>query len=196
MASRPQLLTGARGVIDLTRTTDAGPVTKTVAFSTDITINVRHTVKQTFTIGDMNASAIDSISYDVDVSVGRVVPVTTVDADSSVQNGAPPSSGAALQEGSIGGTGIQDTTISAIAIGFEEVLNLIRSADDIVIRITDRNSGMDIGRVSGCRFSGRSMTMNAGDTATERLNFTGIYDAGMKVGAGPSDNSATDGYGV
>lgn len=173
MASRPQLLSGARGLIKNGSTV--------LAVATDITVNTRHNVRPTYTIGDMNASAIDTLSYDVDVSVGRVIPVNAKDSDANLQSGTE-----------TGRTG----TITAIELGLETVIALMTSADDLNIVLQDRVTGATIASVKGCRFSGRTESMNATDIANERLNFTGIYDAGYSAPGGLPDNSATDGYGL
>lgn len=170
MAS-PQLLSGARGLIK------NGAVT--LAIATDITVNVRHNVRPTYVIGDMNAAAIDSLAYDVDVSVGRVIPVNAKNADSD--------------KGKVTGTNAE---ISSIGLRLEAILAKIISASDINIVLQDRVTSAIIASVKGCRFSGRTQSMNANDIANERINFIGIYDAGYSATGGPSDNSATDGYGL
>lgn len=173
MASTPQLLSGARGLIL--------NGTNILAITTDITINVRHNVRPTYVLGDMNAAAIDSITYDVDVSIGRVIPMNSAHANTD------------LPAGTVTGSNAE---ISAISVGLEPVLATMISANDINIILQDRVTGATIGSVQGCRFSGRSMSTNATDIASERLNFVGIYDAGYAGQGGTPDNSATGGYGV
>lgn len=165
--ANPQLLSGARGLIFKGQTA--------IAVATDITVNVRHSVRPTFVVGDMNAAAIDSLSYDVDVSVGRVIPVNKVDADASATN-TP----------SVAGS---NSEISAISLGMEVVIAAMTSASDIVIALQDRVTGAYIASVQGCRFSGRTQSMNANDIANERINFVGIYDAGYAGASGNPDNT-------
>jgi hypothetical protein len=165
--SNPQLLSGARGVIFKGQTA--------LAVATDITVNVRHTVRPTFVLGDMNAAAIDSLSYDVDVSVGRVIPVNTQNADAGAAN-RPAVAGS-------------NAEISAVSLGLETVIAAMTSSSDITIALQDRVSGAYIASVQGCRFSGRTQSMNANDIANERINFVGIYDAGYASASGGSDNT-------
>ena len=177
MAS-PQLLSGARGLIQL-----FNPDTKqfeTIAFSTDINVNIRAAVRPTYVMGRMNAGAIDTLMYDADVSVGRVVPVNAPDA--------------ALNAGSVAP---RPETATAIQAGLETAINLMVSANDLNFALQDKVTGAYVASVKGCRFSGRNFTMNAGDIANERLNFVGIYDAGYQASDGPADNTTeAEGYGV
>jgi hypothetical protein len=173
--ANPQLLSGARGVIKNGESV--------LAFATDITVNVRHNVRPTYVMGRMNAGAIDSLSYDVDVSVGRVIPVNAKDADYDPAN-TP-------------NTEVRESSISAISVGLEAIIAQMVASGDLNIVLTDRATGATISSVKGCRFTGRSMSMNANDVASERLTFQGIYDAGYTgTGGGQPENSATDGYGV
>lgn len=175
MSANPQLLSGARGLIF--------QGTTALAVATDISVNVRHTVRPTFVVGDMNAAAIDSISYDVDVSVGRVIPMNTSAANGDA-TATPPVTGT-------------NGEISAIALGLEAILATITSASDITIALQDHVTGAYIASVQGCRFSGRTQSMNANDIANERLTFVGIYDSGYAAAAGNPDNTATFlGYGL
>lgn len=176
----PQLLSGARGQIY--------NGTTLLAVATDITVNVRHNVRPTYVIGDENAAAIDSLAYDVDVSIGRVIPVNlTSDATNSVPPAAVPPGPAVTST---------ENKISAISLGLEAVLNTVISAPDIYIVLQDRVTGATIASVQGCRFSGRTQSMNANDIANERLNFVGIYDGGYAAPGGTAENSATTGYGL
>jgi hypothetical protein len=186
MASNPQLLSGARGVIL------SG--TNALAIATDITINVRHNVTPTFVIGDMNAAAIDSLAYDVDVSIGRVIPVNSANATPNPSK-TPPVAGSNQSTGSFDGAP-SVTAISAIGLGLEETIAAITSAADLYIVLQDRVTGATIASVQGCRFSGRTQSMNANAIATERLSFVGIYDAGYTGTNGTPDNTATGGYGL
>lgn len=175
MSANPQLLSGARGLIF--------QGTTVLAVATDISVNVRHTVRPTFVMGDMNAAAIDSLSYDVDVSVGRVIPVNTSSAS------ADPT-----KDPKVVGNNAE---ISAISLGLEQVIAQITSSSDIVIALQDRVTGAYIASVQGCRFSGRTQSMNANDIANERLTFVGIYDSGYQPSSGNPDNTVAQlGYGL
>jgi hypothetical protein len=171
--ANPQLLSGARGLIK--------NGSQTLAIATDITVNIRHNVRPTHVVGDMNAAAIDTLAYDVDVSIGRVIPVNAFNADAD------------LAARKVTGN---DSEVSSIEIGLEPVLNVITSAQDINIVLQDRVTEATIASVKGCRFSGRTQSMNANDIANERINFVGIYDAGYSASGGSPSNSATDGYGL
>ena len=76
--ARPQLLSGARGLIQIFNR--ESQQFETIAYSTDINISVRSNVRPTYVMGRMNAGAIDTLAYDVEVSIGRVVPVNAPDA--------------------------------------------------------------------------------------------------------------------
>jgi hypothetical protein len=172
--ANPQLLSGARGQIY--------NGTTLLAVATDITVNVRHNVRPTYVIGDENAKAIDSLAYDVDVSIGRVIPVNVSDPQV-----------ASVTAGVVKGTNAE---ISSISLGLEAVLNTITSATDINIVLQDRVTGATIANVQGCRFSGRTQSMNSNDIANERINFVGIYDAGYAAKGKDPANTATGGYGL
>lgn len=159
MAS-PQLLSGARGLIQALNT-DTGQF-ETLAFSTDITVNVRQGVRQTYVVGRMNPGAIDSLTYDVDVSIGRVVPVNKT----------------ATGEGPVTADSARQSTATALGIGLEPLIQTFIESEDISIAVQDKVTGVYISSVRNCRFSGRSLGINANDIAQERLNFVGIYDTG------------------
>ncbi len=148
--ANPQLLSGARGLIQKFNR-ETGQF-ETLAFATDISVNERAGVRQTWVMGSMNPAAIDPLSIDVDVSIGRVVPVNNPDGS----NKNP----------------------SAIAAGLETVINQMVSAEDLNIALQDKVTGKYILSVKNCRFAGRTFGTNAGDVANERFAFTGIYDSG------------------
>lgn len=181
MSAKPQLLTGARGLIQKYVVENNVGSYQTIAFATDISVNVRHGVRPTYVVGRMNAGAIDSLTYDVDVSIGRVIPVhkndAGLDADGKIVETA------------------ETTVHTAIGAGLEKVINAIVSADDLVIALEDKITGKKVANVIGCRFAGRGFNSNAGDISNERLRFVGIYDAGAKVGDA-QENTATTGYGL
>jgi hypothetical protein len=158
--ANPQLLSGARGLIQ-SLNTDTGQF-ETLGFATDITINIRQGVRQTYVVGRMNAGAIDSLTYDVDVSIGRVVPVNTT----------------ATGEGPVTADTARQQTATAVGIGLEPIIQTFVGSEDLSIALQDKVTGVYVSSIRNCRFSGRSLGTNANDIAQERLNFVGIYDTG------------------
>jgi len=66
---KPQLLSGARGVVKINNTT-------VLAYCTDISIDVSHRVQPVHTFGSINARSVEPIqSGPCTVSIGRVIPV-------------------------------------------------------------------------------------------------------------------------
>lgn len=184
MAAKPQLLTGARGLIQ--KLVDNNY--QTIAFATDISVNVRHGVRPTYVVGRMNAGAIDSLTYDVDVSIGRVIPVH--------KNGANAADGIEFDEKTGKITETSTTAVhTAIGAGLERIITEIVSADDLVIALEDKVTKKKVANVIGCRFAGRGFNSNAGDLSNERLRFVGIYDAGAKIDD-KQENTAVTGYGL
>jgi hypothetical protein len=183
MATRPQLFSGVRGQFSFTRTDPASgkSETKFFAFATDISVSVRHSVRPSYVLGDMNAIAIDSLSYDVDVSVGRLVPINDSDPTKATAKSTP-------GQINTGGYGLTN----AINAGLEVSIASILVSDSVSLDIIDRTTGKTLASVKECRFAGRSTALNAQDVMQERLNFVGIYDAGYEG----DSNSATLGYGV
>ena len=156
-----------------------------LAFATDITVNIRHTVRPSYVVGEMNAKFIDSLMYDVDASVGRLIPVS--------RDGAPIDTSAHALE------------VEARTGGQHETGQPDQYLDDLIftgelnIMLQDRITGKFIANVKGCRFSGRTLNTTSNDVANERLNFIGIYDAGdetFQQAAGAQKQSAEMGYGV
>lgn len=186
MSTNPQLLSGARGVIY------NGKIA--LAIATDISVNVRHAVRPTFVVGDMNAAAIDSLSYDVDVSIGRVIPVNLFSTTPNPA-GTPPVAGSNQSTGSYDGAP-SATAISAIGLGLEATIASMITAKDLNIVLQDRVTQQTIASVQGCRFSGRTQSLTANDLANERLTFVGIYDSGNTNAVAPNAQSAITGYGV
>lgn len=164
--ARPQLLSGARGLIK--RYNPNTQQFEPLAFATDISVNVRIGNNPTYVMGNMNPRMIDPISYDVDVSVGRVIPMNAPD------NSNPRSS-----------------TVTAIGIGLETIIAQMVSAEDIVISLQDKVTGKHLTSVHGCRFAGRNIRAGATDIGAESINFVGIYDSGYE-----GENAAQTGYGV
>lgn len=171
--ARPQLLSGARGVIK--RYNPATQSFEPIAFATDITVNVRVGNTPTYVMGRMNAGAIDPTSYDVDVSIGRVIPMNAPNAQASNAPSLAPRS----------------QTVTAIGVGLETVVSQMVSAEDIVIAIQDKVTGKYVSAVRGCRFAGRGLRSGATDVGAESINFVGIYDSGFE-----GENAASSGYGL
>lgn len=192
MATRPQLVSGARGLIQALN--DDGTIIN-LGFATDINVNVRHSVKPTYVMGEMNAAAIDSLTYDVDCSIGRVIPVNASDA--AVDSGgnppvAPRSSTVTSRdiglEANSGGTHTTGT-----AAGF---FNDMIFTGELNIVLQDRVTGAYIASVKSCRFAGRTLNNTSGDLSNERLNFVGIYDTGYIAKNGQPRQAPEMGYGV
>lgn len=194
-ATTPQLLSGARGVISVTYSDDAGArTTRVLAVALDISVNVRESVRETYVMGELNPVALDPVAIDVDCSVGRVVPVNRLDAAAGTapNNLAGDAAGdAANPKAQQTARGDKTSAASALQLGMEETIDRILTHDTIDIEIKDKISGKTIAYVKEARFAGRTLSTGAGDVASERLNFVGIYDAGYD-----SENSATSGYGL
>lgn len=141
--ARPQLFSGARGILQI----NGG----TLAFVTDVNVNIQANVRPIHTFGASNARSIEPLSTGVTVSLGRVIPVNTSD-------GTP-------------------VNTSDIAIGVEPIISLMLSAEDIVISLLDKLTGVTIADVKNCRFAGRSLNLTAQQIAQERIQLVGIYDA-------------------
>lgn len=160
--ANPQILTGARGLIQLLDVSTGQ--FNTIAFAIDININIRQGVRTTYVVGKMNPGAIDSLTYDVDVSVGRVIPVNTAGTTG---------------EGPVDESTARPDTATALGVGLEPLITTFVSSEDLSIAIQDRVTSNYISSVRNCRFAGRSFGTNANDVAQERLNFIGIYDTGF-----------------
>ena len=182
MADKPQLLTGARGQI---QRTNAAGVLETLAFATDITVNVRVGVQPTFVVGRMNAGGIDTLSYDVDVTIGRVIPVNAVSAKLPLED--------AVASWDAPG-GMAKDWVTSRQMGLEPFLNTIVSAGDITIALFDKATipAKYVASIIGCRFAGRALGLNAGGAANESISFVGIYDSGYNS----AQSAPAIGYGV
>lgn len=187
----PQLLSGARGIVSVTYRDDSGNAfTKTLAVALDISVNVRESVRETYVMGELNPVALDPVAIDVDCSIGRVIPVNRIDAPSGTSTDlTADASGTSLNPKVNQTVNSKTSAASAIQLGLEETINRILSHDTIDIEIKDKITGATIAMVKEARFAGRSISTGAGDVASERLNFVGIYDKGYG-----SENSATSGY--
>lgn len=187
MATRPQLFSGVRGQFVFTK--PDGVTKVTFAFATDVSVTVRHAVRPSYVLGDMNAIAIDSLSYDVDVSIGRLVPINSSDPTKATLKTGTATNPVAPGEINAGaGYG----TPTAIEAGLEVSIASILTTNSVDLDIIDRTTGKTIAAIKECRFAGRSSSLSAQDILQERLNFVGIYDAGY----GGTANSATVGYGL
>jgi hypothetical protein len=184
MSSQPQLLTGARGVIQVSNP-QTGAL-QTLAFATSISVNVRAGVRPTYVTGRMNAGAIDPLTYDVDVSIGRVIPLQGETAAGPVPAGTPWTPPVA------NGQSAMVEAPTAVGSGLEPTIVSMRSAPDLVIAVYDQNTGAYINSVTGCRFAGRGDGLTAGDVGTENLNFVGLWDSGYNA----QENTGTAGYGL
>jgi hypothetical protein len=177
----PQLLSGARGVIQKSNPTTGA--LETICYATDINVNVRVGVRTSYVMGRMNGAANDSLSYDVDVSLGRVIPMQSSDGSAPGTPWVPPTAN--------GQKGMTEAP-TAVASGLEPIIKLITSTPDLTIALFDQVTGQYVNSVIGCRFAGRTEGTNAGDVGSERLNYVGLYDAGYAS----TENSATTGYGL
>lgn len=141
--SRPQLFSGARGVLKIDG--------RTLAFITDVSINITSNVRPVHTFGAPNARSVEPLSTGASVSIGRVIPVNR--ADGSAVN------------------------TSDIANGIEPVIALMLAAEDITVSLQDKLTGVTVADVKNCRFAGRSLNLSASQIAQERIQLVGIYDA-------------------
>jgi hypothetical protein len=146
MATRPQLFSGARGNLQVNG--------KTIAFVTDVSVNVQANVRAIHTFGAANARSIEPLSYGVNVTVGRVIPVSKPD-----------------------GSAVDTSTISANFNGIEPVISQMLLAEDITIDLLDSLTSQTVASVRNCRFAGRTLSLSAQQIANERIQLVGIFDA-------------------
>lgn len=71
MATRPQLLSGARGKLKVNG--------KEIAFITDVSVSIQAQVRPVHTFGAANARSIEPLATGAQVSIGRVFPVSKPD---------------------------------------------------------------------------------------------------------------------
>jgi hypothetical protein len=142
----------------------------------------------------MNGAAHDPLSIDVDISIGRVIPVNPHDA---VSNGSPVPPGPSMSKypSWIPPVGANQTAATqgptALESGLESVISKMTTDDDFTLAIFDVTSNQYVSSVHHCRYAGGSLTLNSGDVGNESLNYVGIYDAGNA-----GENSANVGYGL
>lgn len=141
--ARPQLFSGARGSLRVNGAT--------LAFVTDVTVNVTANVRPVHTFGAPNARSVEPLSTSVNLTIGRVIPVNR--ADGSAVN------------------------TSNIAIGIEPIISLMLAAEDISVSLLDKLTGITVVDVKNCRFAGSSKNLSAQQIAQERIQLIGIYDA-------------------
>jgi len=190
MADKPQLFSGARGLIKYKNSAGAEV---TLAIATDISINVREQLRPSYVIGELGPLSIEPLSLDVDCSIGRLVPVNV----GAVAQGAAPNQVPQPLPGrqpADAAPSQLSSAATAIDLGLEERLDQILNSNSLEIVIYDKfmGNGNDLKTVSvikEARFTGRSMSVSSGDVAQERLNFVGIWDAG-------ADNQAADDTGT
>lgn len=172
--SRPQLFSGARGKVTFT---DPAGVDHVLAIITDVSVNVRENLRPAYVVGELNPVSIEPLSIDVDCSIGRMIPMNVAAA-------APDTAKTADGYSKLTGDGSQ---VTARALNLEEQIGDILSKDSVIITIQDKLTDATIATVKHARFSGRSMSVNSGDLAQERINYVGIFD-------GANGNSAPTGY--
>lgn len=160
---KPQLFSGARGKITFK---DSDGNEHILALVTDVSIQETAGLRPTYVVGAEGPVLIEPLSMDVTASIGRIVPIN--DAKGKAR-----------------------TEITSIDYKFEEIMHTITQRDTVEITIYDTKSkdGEKIlASVKYARFSGRSTSMNSGDTASERYNFVGILDAGYGATANAADS--------
>lgn len=191
MANAPQLLSGARGII--MRSNPTTGKLEVLAMATDISVNTRVATRQTFVCGRLNAAANDSLAYDVDVTIGTIIPVNPASkADGSALGADPAAWPKAWTPQTDTGLTAAPNAVTAIGRGIEQSINVVLTAGDLSVALYDRVTKKYASTVRNCRFAGRGFGMNAGDVATERYNFVGIYDSSYDDINTPEDI----GYGV
>lgn len=153
MSQKPQLFSGARGLIQY----GSGTNPKTLAIATDISVSTRNNLRPSYVVGSMNPISIEPLSIDVDCSIGRLIPVNE-----------PTTSGTEANKAAMKNT-------TAIDLDLEEKIVDILKSETIDIIISDRTTGTIVAVVKEARFTGRSSSLSSGDVAQERLNFVGIY---------------------
>ena len=154
MASRPQLLTGSRGVVKF-KPANSNEY-RVLGFVTDVGISESAGLRPSYVIGAEGPVTIEPVSYDVNCSFSRLVPINDID-------------GKALD------------LLTAVDHEFEARLVDFLRTNTVEVAVYDKGQdGTDvvIGIVREARFSGKSIGMGAQDVATERYNFVGIYDGG------------------
>lgn len=125
-----------------------------LGFVTDVSISYNVSVRPVHVLSKLNASSVEPLQAGpVNVTIGRVVPVNTTDGKNAVNS-------------------------SAIAMGIEPIIAQMLASDDITVELFDKVTGKTVSSVKNCRFAGRSLNVAASQLASERLQLTGIYDAG------------------
>lgn len=147
MSNKPQLLSGARGKLVITGLKG----TVTLAYVTEVSINIDNSVRAVHTFGATNARSVEPLSTRCTVTIGRVIPVNTADGTS--------------------------VNTSAINTGIEAVISDMLFAEDIQVQLLDKVTGVTIANVMNCRFTGRTLSVGSSNIANERISLIGIYDA-------------------
>lgn len=141
--AKPQLFSGARGLLKINA--------RTVAYVTDVTVNIASNVRAVHTFGAANARSVEPLSTGASVTIGRVIPMNKPD----------------------GGA----VNTSNINMGVESVISQMLKAEDITVTIMDKITDQVVSDVRNCRFAGSSLGMSAQQIAQSRINLVGIYDA-------------------
>ena len=169
-ASKPQLLSGARGVVKYVNS-DGKQITLGIA--TDISINTRENLRPSYVIGEIGPVSIEPLSFDVDCSLGRLVPVNLPQSTEAI----PGRDKTATTPSIPNSPGGRASATTALDLGLEERIDQILTAASIEILVFDKQSDKPVCQIKEARFTGRSLSVGTGDVAQERLNFVGIYDA-------------------
>jgi hypothetical protein len=125
--------------------------TTTIAYVTEVSVTVNSNVRAVHTFGAPNARSVEPLSTSCSVSIGRVVPVNKPTGEAA--------------------------NTSAINNGIEPIINQMLYAEDISVELQDSITGATIASVKNCRFTGRTLSVGAGNIASERITLMGIYDS-------------------
>jgi hypothetical protein len=165
--ANPMLMSAARGKITYI---DGSGNQRILAFALDISVSEAVSNRKTYCIGSLNPLSIDPTGIDVTASISRVVPVNDIDSEELLQG-----------------------KTSSADLGLNPKIQDILTSQTIAIELLDKVTDKIICGVREARFAGRSLGVNAQGVATERLNFTGIFDpnysnsnTGVKLGYGPA----------
>jgi len=125
---------------------------KVLAMVTDVSIDAPASVRAVHTFGSVSARSVEPLQAGpCSVSIGRVIPLNN-------------QKGEAVES-------------SAIAMNIEPTIQAMLTAEDITVELVDKITGKTYASVLNCRFAGRSMSVSAGNLASERISLMGIYDS-------------------
>lgn len=145
--AKAQLFSGARGQIKYNGVT--------LAFFTDANVQVTDNVAPTYVVGELHPVTLEPLSYDVTVSIGRVIPMNKSD-----------------------GTPLNQ--VDGFDLGLEPRIIDVLNNNAVEIDLVDKQKNVVMAQIMECRFTGRTTNMGSNDIANERYNFVGIYDAVAK----------------